>query len=132
MRDDAYETHDGDPRGRPRIGGALRPRPIRYDLDTWLVMRKDPVLPEAIITRVRAPKKQEFFLVIHWDLDPEKRYMTGRYPTLQDADAAVRYRAVDSVIIRPGESLESVRKREEDHARELARQQAERTNLYSP
>jgi hypothetical protein len=28
-----------------------RPKPIRYNRDTWLVMRDDKVLPKAVIKR---------------------------------------------------------------------------------
>ena len=48
-------------------------------LDTWLVMRDDPVLPKAIIIRLRNPDRGEFFVTITWDLDSDKRHMIGRF-----------------------------------------------------
>lgn len=74
-----------------RHDGPPRPKPIRYDADTWLVMRNDPVLPEAIITRQQTPDRREYFRAVTWDLDPRKRMLIGRYPDLQSADEAVNY-----------------------------------------
>ena len=54
-------------------------------------MRNDPVLPAAVIQRLRDPREREFFIVVTWDLDPRGRRMVGRYATLNDADDAVRY-----------------------------------------
>ena len=42
--------------GIDRVGGGTYirsmpfPKPIRYDVDTWLCMRTDPVLPKAAIS----------------------------------------------------------------------------------
>lgn len=68
-----------------------RPKPIRYDVDTWVVMRDDPVLPAAIISRQRAREGVEYFRAVTWDLDPAKRLLIGRYASLGAADDAVRY-----------------------------------------
>ena len=54
-------------------------------------MRNDPVLPAAIIQRLRDPGGHEFFVVVTWDLNPDGRRMIGRYGSLEDADSAVRY-----------------------------------------
>lgn len=62
----------------------MLPWSIRYDVDTWLCMRNDPVLPKAIIKRVWATDKrtgQELmkFRAVTWDLDPAKRTLIGYY-----------------------------------------------------
>ena len=69
-----------------------RPKPIRYDYDTWLVMRNDPVLPAAIITRQKTADGVEYFRAATWDLEPEKRLLIGRSATLGGADNLVRYK----------------------------------------
>jgi hypothetical protein len=66
------------------------PKPIRYDVDTWLIMRNDPVLPKAIITR-QTQDGREYYRVVTWDLDPAQRTLVGRYASLEEANAAVRY-----------------------------------------
>src|ERR1700712_2267550 len=87
-----HAVQDGtDAAARARATNGARPRPIQFDYDTWLIMRNDPVLPAAIIQRMRDPRGQEFFVVVSWDLAPEGRRMIGRYGTLEDADSAVRY-----------------------------------------
>jgi hypothetical protein len=87
-----HDVQDGrDAAARARSTNGVRPRPIRYDHDTWLIMRNSPVLPAAVILRLRDPGGHEFFVVVSWDLDPDNRRMIGRYGTLEDADGAVRY-----------------------------------------
>lgn len=87
-----HAVQDGrDAAARARSTNGARPRPIRFDHDTWLIMRNDPVLPAAIIQRLRDPNGREFFVVVAWDLEPDGRRMIGRYATLEDADSAVRY-----------------------------------------
>jgi hypothetical protein len=75
-----------------------RPRPIRYDVDTWLVMRNDPVFPKAIIRRIQGvdphtKRKVEKFRVVTWYLESSKRQLVGSgyFDTLQEADAVVLY-----------------------------------------
>lgn len=71
-----------------------RPKPIRFDTDTWLIMRNDPVLPKAIIRRDRTyrdGKLGEVFRVFRWDLDPNKRVQVSGHNTLEDANAAVPF-----------------------------------------
>ncbi|PWB97053.1 hypothetical protein [Homoserinimonas hongtaonis] len=71
-----------------------RPKPIRYDIDTWLVMRNDPVMPKAVIRRDRTfrdGKMSELFRVFRWDLDPQKRVQVSGHLTLEEANAAVPY-----------------------------------------
>jgi hypothetical protein len=87
-----HAVQDGrDAEARARATNGAKPRPIRFDHDTWLIMRNDPVLPAAVIQRLRDPNGREFFVVVSWDLDPDGRRMLGRYATLEDADGAVRY-----------------------------------------
>ena len=87
-----HAVQDGrDAAARARATNGARPRPIRFDHDTWLIMRNDPVLPAAVIQRLRDPRGQEFFVVVTWDLEPDGRRMIGRYGSLEDADSAVRY-----------------------------------------
>jgi hypothetical protein len=70
------------------------PKPIRYDVDTWLVMRNDPILPKAIIRRfVHTETGREYYRVVTWDLESKKRNLIGRYPSLEDANVAVLYDA---------------------------------------
>ena len=66
------------------------PKPIRYDQDTWLCMRDDPVLPAAIITRQQRDRR-EYFRVVTWALEPGERRLVGRYATLEAANDAVSY-----------------------------------------
>ena len=88
----SHDVQDGvDAAARARATNGARPRPIRFDHDRWLIMRNDPVLPAAVVQRLRDPGGREFFVVITWDLDPDNRRMIGRYGTLEDADGAVRY-----------------------------------------
>ncbi len=68
------------------------PKPIRYDVDTWLVMRTDPVLPTAIVRRFTLKEtRRDFYRVVTWDLDPEKRKLIGRYKSLDEANGAVLF-----------------------------------------
>ena len=78
-----------------------RPRPIRYDVNTWIVLRHDPVLPAAIITGRKTAEGIEFFRAVTWDLDPEKRLLIGRSATLGGADNLVRYNNPRPVVASP-------------------------------
>jgi hypothetical protein len=95
-------------------------------------MRNDPVLPAALIVRLRGPGRQEFFITIGWDLDSEQRRMIGRYPTLLEADAAVLYDNIAPVVGAPLEDMKQLRKRQEQQAKEIKQQQSERAKLYGP
>lgn len=68
-----------------------RPKPIRYDVDTWLVMRNDPVLPKAVVQRVHHRDGGDRYLLIRWDLDPAKRELMNVVDSLERADELVRY-----------------------------------------
>ena len=68
-----------------------RPKPIRYDVDTWIVIRADPAIPAAIITRQRTADGREYYRAVSWDLDRDKRLLIGRSATLGGADNLVRY-----------------------------------------
>jgi hypothetical protein len=68
-----------------------RPKPIRYDLNTWLVMRNDPVCPKAIVRRVHHRDGHDRYLVIKWDLDPAKCQLMSVVDSLDRADDLVRY-----------------------------------------
>jgi len=70
---------------------SARPKHLRYDVNTWIVVRADPVLPAAIITRQRTAEGVEYFRAVTWDLDPEQRLLIGRSATLGGADNLVRY-----------------------------------------
>jgi hypothetical protein len=70
---------------------ADRPKPIRVDLDTWFVMRNDPVIPKACIERRRDRGGEDVFFVIAWDLDPKNRVLMTIAPTLERADDLVLY-----------------------------------------
>jgi hypothetical protein len=67
-----------------------RPRPIRYDQDTWLVMRNDPVIPKAVIQRVHH-REGDRYLLFKWDIDPRKRQLMNVVDSLERADELVRY-----------------------------------------
>ncbi|MGN7799042.1 hypothetical protein [Leifsonia sp. 22587] len=68
-----------------------RPKPIRYDRDTWLVMRDHPVLPKAVVHRFTDKRGTDQYLVIRWDLDPAKRRLMAVCESLERADELVRY-----------------------------------------
>ena len=67
------------------------PKPIRYDVDTWLCMRTDPVLPKAAIQRLRDRSGEEKYLLVKWDLDPTKRTLMGMYESMEKANDLVRF-----------------------------------------
>ena len=79
------------------------PRPIRFDADTWLVMRSDPVVPKAVIQRWRDRKGDDLYLLVKWDLDPSKRILMGVFDSLDKANELVRYDLPDKGD-RPGGS----------------------------
>ena len=68
-----------------------RPKPIRYDRDTWLVMRDSAVLPKAIIRRYIDRRGRDQYLVIRWDLDPSQQRLMSVCDSLERADDLVRY-----------------------------------------
>lgn len=68
-----------------------RPKPIRYDQDTWLVMRNDPVNPKAIIERRRDGRGEDVFFVSRWNVDRGARVLMGTKGSLVEADEFVRY-----------------------------------------
>lgn len=70
---------------------ASRPKPIRFDLDLWLVMRNDPAVPKAVIQRVRHKDGVDRYLLFRWDLDPARRRLMSVCDTLEHADDLVRY-----------------------------------------
>jgi hypothetical protein len=128
----AHSVQDGkDAAARARRSGA-RPRPIRYDSETWIVMRSDPVLPAAVILRLRNPDGREFFVTVKWDLDPAARRLIGRFESLEDADRAVLYDVPRPVVGRPDEDLAHLHQRQEEQARAIEQQRAERARLYGP
>lgn len=72
------------------------PKPIRYDRDTWVCMRNDPVLPKAIIRRVTlrdtaSGSTTERFRVVTWALDSGERRLVGYFDDLAEANGAVLY-----------------------------------------
>lgn len=67
------------------------PRPLRYDVDTWLCMRNDPEHPKALIQRRRDGRGDDVFFVHRWSLDPAERVLMGTVPTLERADQMVRW-----------------------------------------
>ena len=128
-----HEVQDGrDAAARARTTNGVRRRPIRYDHDTWLVMRTDPVLPAAVILRLRNPDGRDFFVTVTWELDPDGRRMVGRFGNLEEADAAVLYSHPNPVVADPRDDLASFEKRQEKQATELERQRTERATLYGP
>jgi hypothetical protein len=128
-----HDVQDGrDAQERARRSAQARPRPIRYDVDTWLVMRNDPVLPAAVILRLRNPDGSEFFVAITWDLDPGKRRLVGRYRSLDDADRAVLYTVPTPTVGARDEELLAMRARQEEQARRIESQKAERAKQYGP
>lgn len=67
------------------------PKPIRVDVDLWLVMRSDPVLPKAGIQRLRDKDGAERFLLLKWDVEPAKRVLMGVHHSLEKANDMVLY-----------------------------------------
>jgi hypothetical protein len=55
---------------------------------------------------------------------------SSRFPSPHDADAAVRYVAQSPVVGAPDEDTQELLKRQEEYARKLERDQAERAKLY--
>jgi hypothetical protein len=74
-----------------RGGHMPGPKPIRYDADTWLVMRSDPVTPKAVVRRVRDKRGNDSYLLLKWDLDPTKQVLMSVCPSLEKADGLVLY-----------------------------------------
>jgi hypothetical protein len=68
----------------------IEPRPIRFDADTWLVMRNDPILPKAVIQRVHH-REGDRYMVFRWDLDPAKRELMSVADSLEKANDLVRF-----------------------------------------
>jgi hypothetical protein len=68
-----------------------RPKPIRIDADTWIVMRNDPERPKAILERRRDATGADVFFILAWALDPKERVLMGTRPTLGEADDFVLY-----------------------------------------
>lgn len=68
-----------------------RAKPIRYDTDTWLVMRDSPVLPKAVIRRYTDKRGIDQYLVNRWDLDPAERRLMAVCESLERPDDLVRY-----------------------------------------
>ena len=68
-----------------------RPKPIRFDQDTWLVIRNDPETPKAVLERRRDGSGEGVFFVSKWALDPADRVLMGTTPTLERADMMVRW-----------------------------------------
>lgn len=68
-----------------------RPRPIRFDVDTWVCVRNDPTHPKAVIHRRRDGRGEDVFFVSRWALDPSGYVLMGTAPTLERADAMVRW-----------------------------------------
>ena len=66
------------------------PQPIRVDVDMWICMRNDAVLPKASIQRVHTPEGDRF-LLYKWDVDPARRVLRGMYDSLEKANALVRF-----------------------------------------
>jgi hypothetical protein len=66
-------------------------KPIRYDRDTWLVMRNSDVLPKAVIQRFTDRKGVDKYLLVQWDLDPAKRRLMAVCDSLERADRLVLY-----------------------------------------
>lgn len=67
------------------------PKPVRYDVDTWLVMRTDPVLPKAVIQRVHGSDRTDRYLLFKWDVQPENRMLVGVHESLEKANSLVLY-----------------------------------------
>jgi len=68
-----------------------RPKPIRFDVNTWVVIRNDPEVPKAVLERRRDGRGDDVFFVSKWALDPSDRVLMGTTPTLERADMMVRW-----------------------------------------
>jgi hypothetical protein len=123
---------ESDAARRHRLDSRKRPKPIRYDIDTWLIMRGDPVLPAAIITRQHTADGHEYFRVVTWDLDPAERLLVGRRGSLLEADALVLHKHPDPVTPHPDETSSQVRERREEAERAALADLRHREALYGP
>lgn len=77
--------------GRTYIQCMGFPKPIRFDADTWLVMRTDKVLPKAVIQRVHHRDGADRYLLLKWDLDPAERMLMNVCDSLERANELVRF-----------------------------------------
>lgn len=70
-----------------------KPKPIRYDADTWIVMRNDKVIPKAVIQRVHGRDNAgDRYMVFSWDpVDTTKRRVMGVKDSLEDANEFVMF-----------------------------------------
>lgn len=68
----------------------IEPRPIRFDADTWLVMRNDKVIPKAVVQRVHQ-REGDRYLLFKWDIDPQKRQLMSVVDSLERANDLVLY-----------------------------------------
>jgi hypothetical protein len=80
------------------IRSAPFPKPIRVDVDLWLVMRSDPVIPKDRIQRLRDKDGVERYLLIKWDVDPAKRVLMGVHDSLEKANDKVLFDVAQSVV----------------------------------
>lgn len=69
---------------------AERPKPIRFDVDTWLIMRNDLILPKAVVQRIQHADGDRYML-FKWDLDAQRRQLMNILDSLERADDLVRY-----------------------------------------
>lgn len=88
--DAGYEARAAAAAERAPVSPFARP-PIRVGESTWVLMRDHPSEPAARVTIVRGLgyRRETFYLVHRWSIDPAGRELLGFYPTLADADAAV-------------------------------------------
>lgn len=68
-----------------------RPKPIRLDPGTWLVIRDGPDMPTVVLERRRNGRREDVFSVAKWALDPAERMLMGTTPTPERADMMVRW-----------------------------------------
>lgn len=65
--------------------------PIRISVDEWIVMRKNPRFPAALIKRFRWHDGRDYYRCVTFALASEDRRLIGRFWTLEAANDAVRY-----------------------------------------
>lgn len=70
-----------------------KPKPIRYDVDTWIVMRNDKVISKAVIQRVHGRDNTgDRYMVFSWDpVDTTRRRMMGVKESLEAANEFVKF-----------------------------------------
>ncbi|MBL3698557.1 hypothetical protein [Leucobacter luti] len=70
---------------------------IRYDTNTWVVLRNTPGTPEAVVQRVTDTGGEARYLLLTWALADADRRMVGIHTSLRAAVDAVPWPRKDQL-----------------------------------